>query len=69
MNCDLVGLLESSHFKSNKRMNGLIHLKGLPLSANEARRVVRAAVKAGYTDLYNVPDEFAENILKEIKNE
>ena len=63
MNCDLVGLLESNHFKSDKRMNGLIHLKGRALTAKEARIVVRAAVKAGYVDLYSVPDEFAENIL------
>lgn len=64
MNCDLIGLLESNHFRSNKKMNGIIHLNGRPLSANETRKIVRAAVRAGYKDLYSVPDEFAESILK-----
>lgn len=64
MNCDLIGLLESNHFKNNKKMNGIIHLNGRPLCANEARKIVRAAVRAGYTDLYSVPDEWAESILK-----
>lgn len=64
MNLDLVGFLESKHFKNDKKINGLIELNGRKLNSNEVRIVVRAAVKAGYKDLYSVPDEFAEQVLK-----
>ena len=66
MNCDLVGLIESNHFKSDKKMHHLIELNGRKLNAEEVRMVVRASVKAGYTELYDVPDEFAESVLKGI---
>lgn len=64
MNLDLVGFLESKHFKNDKKINGLIELNGRKLSSDEVRIIVRAAIQAGYTDLYSVPDEFAEQILK-----
>ena len=64
MNLDLIGLIESNHFKSDKKMQHLIELNGRKLNAKEVRMVVRAAVKAGYTELYEVPDEFAESVLK-----
>lgn len=65
MNCDLLGLVESKHWKSDRVMNGFIQLNGRWLNAEEGRKVVRAAIKAGYKDLYSVPDEFAEEILKQ----
>lgn len=68
MNIDLVGLMESSHYKSERRMNGLIELNGRMLKANEVREVVRASVRAGYKTLYEVPDEFAERVLNEKMN-
>ena len=64
MNLDLVGFLESKEFRSDKKIGHLIQLNGRYLTAKEVRMVVRAAVKAGYKDLYSVPDEFAENVLK-----
>lgn len=64
MNIDLIGLIESNHFKSDKKMHHLIELNGRKLNANEVRMVVRAAVKAGYTELHEVPNEFAESVLK-----
>lgn len=64
MNLDLIGLLSSSHFRSDKKMHHIIELNGRKLTADEARAVVKAAVKAGYVDLYSVPDEFAESVLK-----
>lgn len=64
MNCDLLGLVESKQWKNDRVMDGFIQLNGRWLTADEGRKVVRAAIKAGYTDLYSVPDEFAENILK-----
>ena len=69
MNCDLVGLASSTHWKKDRIMGNLIYLKDRKLSAEEARKVVRAALKKGYTDLYSVPDEFAEQILKGGNNE
>ena len=50
-------------------MGNLIYLKDRKLSAEEARKVVRAALRKGYTDLYSVPDEFAEQVLKGGNNE
>ena len=64
MNCDLVGLMESKWFKNDNKLNGLIMLNGRSLTAKEIRKVVRAAVKNGYTELYDVPDEFAESVLQ-----
>ena len=64
MNLDLIGFLESKEFRSDKKIGHLIQLNGRYLTAKEVRMVVRAAVKAGYKDLYSVPDEFAENVLK-----
>jgi len=64
MNLDLIGFLESKHFKNDKKINGLIELNGRKLSSDKVRIVVRAAVQAGYTDFYSVPDKFAEQILK-----
>lgn len=64
MNLDLIGFLESKEFRSDKKIGHLIQLNGRYLTASEVRKVVRAAVKAGYKDLYSVPDEFAENVLK-----
>lgn len=64
MKLDLIGFLESKEFRSNKKIGHLIQLNGRYLTAQEVRKVVRAAVKAGYKDLYSVPDEFAENVLK-----
>lgn len=64
MNCDLVGLLESKWFKNDNKLNGLIMLNGRNLTAEEIRKVVRAAVKNGYTELYDVPDSFAESVLE-----
>lgn len=63
MNCDLVGLASSAHWKKDRIMGNLIYLGDRKLSADEARKVVRAALKKGYTDLYSVPDEFAEAVL------
>ncbi|MBR1525176.1 MAG: hypothetical protein IJ640_00750 [Prevotella sp.] len=64
MNLDLIGFLESKEFRSDKKIGHLIQLNGRYLTAQEVRIVVRAAVSAGYTDLKSVPDEFAEEALK-----
>ncbi len=65
MNIDLQGFVESAHFRSDKKISHLIQLNGRYLTAAEVRIVVRKAISAGYTDLDSVPDEFAENVLKD----
>ena len=63
MNINLVSFLESKEFRSDKKLEKLIALNGRYLKPYEVRIVVRAAIKAGYTDLNSVPDEFAEKTL------
>ena len=64
MNINLVRFIESKEFRSDKKLSNLIMLNGRYLTPYQVRVVVRAAVSAGYTDLKSVPDEFAEETLK-----
>lgn len=65
MDMCLKGFRESKWYKKN--LNGWVELKGKKLSDTEVRIVVNSGINAGYENLYEIPDELAEQWIKEQK--
>ena len=63
MNMSLRGFLRNKSCKRDSALFGLVSHKGRDLSPREVRLVINAAVENGYETLYDIPDEFVDNLL------
>lgn len=62
MNAQLKGLLASK-----KSLNNLVTLNYRTLSDKEMRYIAQKAIEAGYATLYDIPDAWAEETLRMMK--
>lgn len=67
MNMCLKGFRKSKWYKRD--LSGWIELKGEKLSDTNVRLVINKGIENGYEELYDIPDELAEQWIKEKEKE